>query len=120
MDAQISRDRCDRPLALERQPDAALEQFLGVLPRSGHDNGGSPLPRTTSWSRGPHETRSRSEPGKNATEISSHKTTSLDRWKRCPLTKENHTMRLYDYAASGNCYKARLALALLERDYERV
>ena len=29
-------------------------------------------------------------------------------------------MRLYDYAASGNCYKARLALALLERDYERV
>jgi glutathione S-transferase len=29
-------------------------------------------------------------------------------------------MRLYDYAASGNCYKARLALALLERSYERV
>jgi glutathione S-transferase len=29
-------------------------------------------------------------------------------------------MRLYDYAPSGNCYKARLALALLERDYERV
>ena len=29
-------------------------------------------------------------------------------------------MRLYDYAASGNCYKPRLLLALLERDYERV
>jgi glutathione S-transferase len=29
-------------------------------------------------------------------------------------------MRLYDYAASGNCYKARLVLALLEREYERV
>lgn len=29
-------------------------------------------------------------------------------------------MRLYDYAASGNCYKARLLLALLGRDYERV
>ena len=29
-------------------------------------------------------------------------------------------MRLYDYAASGNCYKARLLLALLEREYERV
>ncbi len=29
-------------------------------------------------------------------------------------------MRLYDYAASGNCYKARLALALLGRTYERV
>ena len=29
-------------------------------------------------------------------------------------------MHLYDYAASGNCYKARLALALLERNYERV
>jgi len=29
-------------------------------------------------------------------------------------------MRLYDYSASGNCYKARLLLALLGRDYERV
>ena len=29
-------------------------------------------------------------------------------------------MRLYDYPASGNRYKVRLALALLERDYERV
>ena len=29
-------------------------------------------------------------------------------------------MRLYDYAASGNCYKARLLLALLGQPYERV
>lgn len=29
-------------------------------------------------------------------------------------------MRLYDYPASGNCYKARLLLALLGRAYERV
>ena len=29
-------------------------------------------------------------------------------------------MRLYDYAPSANCYKPRLLLALLERDYERV
>ncbi len=29
-------------------------------------------------------------------------------------------MRLYDYAASANCYKARLLLALIEREYERV
>jgi glutathione S-transferase len=29
-------------------------------------------------------------------------------------------MRLYDYAASANCYKPRLLLALLRRDYERV
>ena len=29
-------------------------------------------------------------------------------------------MRLYDYPASANCYKARLLLALLEREYERV
>jgi glutathione S-transferase len=29
-------------------------------------------------------------------------------------------VRLYDYAASANCYKVRLLLALLERDYERV
>lgn len=29
-------------------------------------------------------------------------------------------MRLYDYTASANCYKPRLLLALLDRDYERV
>jgi glutathione S-transferase len=29
-------------------------------------------------------------------------------------------MRLYDYAASGNCFKVRLLLALLGHDYERV
>jgi glutathione S-transferase len=29
-------------------------------------------------------------------------------------------VRLYDYAASANCYKARLFLALLEREYERI
>jgi glutathione S-transferase len=29
-------------------------------------------------------------------------------------------MRLYDYDASANCYKARLLLALLGREYERV
>jgi glutathione S-transferase len=29
-------------------------------------------------------------------------------------------MRLHDYAASGNCLKVRLLLALLGRDYERV
>jgi glutathione S-transferase len=30
------------------------------------------------------------------------------------------TMRLYDYAASGNCYRVRLLLALLDLPYERV
>jgi glutathione S-transferase len=29
-------------------------------------------------------------------------------------------LRLYDYAASANCYKVRLLLAELEREYERV
>jgi glutathione S-transferase len=29
-------------------------------------------------------------------------------------------MKLYDYAASANCYKARLLLAQLGREYERV
>jgi glutathione S-transferase len=29
-------------------------------------------------------------------------------------------MRLYDYTASGNCFKVRLLLALLGREYERV
>ena len=33
---------------------------------------------------------------------------------------EGVSVRLYDYAASANCYKARLLLALLEREYERV
>src|SRR5438477_450541 len=30
------------------------------------------------------------------------------------------TLRLHDYAASANCYKVRLLLAQLGRDYERV
>ena len=30
------------------------------------------------------------------------------------------TLRLYDYAASANCYKVRLLLAQLDRPYERV
>ena len=29
-------------------------------------------------------------------------------------------MRLYDYAASANCFKVRLLLALLGPEYERV
>jgi len=29
-------------------------------------------------------------------------------------------MRLYDYDASGNCFKVRLLLALLGGEYERV
>jgi glutathione S-transferase len=29
-------------------------------------------------------------------------------------------VRLYDYAGSGNCYKVRLLLSLLGREYERV
>src|SRR4051812_35377313 len=29
-------------------------------------------------------------------------------------------MRLYDYTASGNCFKVRLLLGLLGREYERV
>jgi len=29
-------------------------------------------------------------------------------------------MRLYDYAASGNCFKVRLLLGMLGREYERV
>lgn len=30
------------------------------------------------------------------------------------------TLRLHDYASSGNCYKVRLLLAQLDREYERV
>lgn len=29
-------------------------------------------------------------------------------------------LRLYDYAASANCYKVRLLLAQLERPYDRI
>ena len=53
--AQIGSDMRDRTAALKRQPHAALEQLLGVLPRSRHDSGGSPLPRTASWLRGPRD-----------------------------------------------------------------
>src|SRR5207302_7666305 len=53
VDAQIGGDVRDRPTALERQPDATLKQLLVVLPRSRHGSGGSPLPRTASWNRGP-------------------------------------------------------------------
>src|SRR5438067_3866945 len=35
-------------------------------------------------------------------------------------TSVSRLMRLYDYVASANCYKARLLLAQLERPYERV
>src|SRR5882672_6074833 len=35
-------------------------------------------------------------------------------------TNAEGTMRLHDYAASGNCYKARLLLALLDVPYEHV
>ena len=31
-----------------------------------------------------------------------------------------HSLRLYDYASSGNCYKVRLLLAQLGRPYDRV
>jgi hypothetical protein len=58
MDPEIGSDVRDRTATLARQPDATLEQLLGVLPRSRHDSGGSPLPRTASWLRGPRETRS--------------------------------------------------------------
>jgi glutathione S-transferase len=35
-------------------------------------------------------------------------------------TDTESRLRLYDYAASGNCYKVRLLLGLLGRPYERV
>src|SRR5205085_9809124 len=49
---EISSNMRNRPAALQRQPDAALKQLLRVLPRSRHDSGESPLPRTASWNRG--------------------------------------------------------------------
>ena len=64
VDPEIAGDVRDRPAAFKRQPDAALEQLLGVLPRSRHDSGESPLPRTASWNRGPRQTRSGS-PGRS-------------------------------------------------------
>jgi len=43
-----------------------------------------------------------------------HADSRPERLRRCTA------MRLHDYAASGNCYKVRLLLALLGREYERV
>ena len=46
-------DSCRRALLNQpRYSTTALEQLLGVLPRSRHDSGESPLPRTASWKRG--------------------------------------------------------------------
>ena len=39
---------------------------------------------------------------------------------RIGLNRRFTSMRLYDYDASGNCYKVRLLLALLGTSYERV
>jgi glutathione S-transferase len=39
---------------------------------------------------------------------------------RPPVEDDVTLLRLYDYAASGNCYKVRLLLAQLGHDYERV
>jgi len=39
-------------------------------------------------------------------------------WRLMSMT--SHRLRLYDYAASGNCYKVRLLLAHLGIEYERV
>src|SRR6266496_6166443 len=40
--------------------------------------------------------------------------------ERVLMTESPQRVRLYDYPASGNCYKARLLLALLKQPYERV
>jgi Integrase core domain len=58
VDPEITGDVRDRTAALKGKPHPALEQLLWVLPRSRHDSGGSPLPRTESRNRGPRETRS--------------------------------------------------------------
>jgi glutathione S-transferase len=39
---------------------------------------------------------------------------------RTPFRRGRKPMKLYDYAASANCYKVRLVLAQLERPYVRV
>jgi hypothetical protein len=36
MDPEIVSDMRDRPAGLERQPDTALDQLLGILPCSWH------------------------------------------------------------------------------------
>jgi hypothetical protein len=36
VDSEISRDMPDRPAGLDRQPDTAINQLLGVLPSSWH------------------------------------------------------------------------------------
>src|SRR4051812_4387345 len=62
MDAEVMRDVGDRPLALHRQPHTALDQFIGVLLRTGHGDGASPPARTESSLRSLRETRPGSAP----------------------------------------------------------
>src|SRR4051812_12585725 len=42
MHPEIGRDVRDRPLALQRQADASLDQLIGVLLRAGHKDGRLP------------------------------------------------------------------------------
>ena len=55
--AEVARDLRDRPLALQRKTNASLDQLIGILLRTCHGRGGSPLPRTESSKRGLRETR---------------------------------------------------------------
>jgi hypothetical protein len=62
MHAQISRDLRDRPIALQRQANAARDQLIGVLLRSGHSSGDFLSARTASWLQGLRQTRDGSSP----------------------------------------------------------
>jgi hypothetical protein len=57
VDSQIAGDLGDRALGLKDEPNAAIEQLLGVLAWSWHRVGDLPSSRTESWVRGLRETR---------------------------------------------------------------
>jgi len=57
MHPEIVRNLSDRPVALQRQADASLDQLIRILLRLSRGRGGSPLPRTESSIRGLRQTR---------------------------------------------------------------
>src|SRR5271167_1136446 len=64
-DAEIARDRRDRPARLKRQPHTTLDQLLWILPGSGHELA-VPCSRTESSFQSLRETQASSNPGPGA------------------------------------------------------
>ena len=109
VDAFIALRRAGLPHAARRPPSCAISE----APNSRSRGSASPAIRTRPSACG--SASSSSCAGWRPGRPQGNKPDSHPRdLRRC------NSMRLHDYAASGNCYKVRLLLSLLGREYERV